>query len=199
MSKKPNNVFNWIAPIYGLFYNYQVKYYKRIIGKLLKELNVSVYKNIVDVGCGTGALSSVLDQFGFKVTGVDAALKMLQIAAKKQNKKTIRLVQASVLDMMPFGNKSFDVSISSFVSHGLKKDERKMMYVEMKRITKHQVIIFDYNDRRTILTDIVEWLEGGDYFNFIKKAQTEMKEVFKDVYIINIGLRVACYICNSES
>lgn len=33
----------------------------------------------------------------------------------------------------------------------------------------------DYNKKRSLITDIAEWLEGGDYFNFINIAESMMK------------------------
>jgi len=95
-------------------------------------------------------------------------------------------------------DKSFDISISSYVAHGLKADERKTMYDEMSRITKDLVIFYDYNEKRAALTDIVEWLEGGDYFNFIKVVQTEMKEYFGDVRVIDVTKRGALYVCELD-
>ncbi|HCS11981.1 MAG TPA: class I SAM-dependent methyltransferase, partial [Clostridiales bacterium] len=94
----------------------------------------------------------------------------------------------------PFADKSFDVSISSFVAHGLSKNERLIMYDEMKRITKHLVIIYDYNEHRGLITDIAEWLEGGDYFNFIKTIKNELNKKFIDVTIIHANIRSALYI-----
>ena len=196
MVKKLSGVFDWIAPIYGLFYRYQTRHYKEIQDRALSELNFTTYKNIIDIGCGTGALCSVLNQNGLKVTGIDSAQRMLRIAVKKQDNKAIEFIQASVLERLPFEDKSFDISVASYVAHGLKGYERKIMYDEMSRITRHLVIIYDYNKKRSILINIIEWLEGGDYFNFIKKTEDEMKEAFADVRIINVGLRTACYICS---
>lgn len=193
--KKKNGVFDWIAPIYGLFYNYQKRHYKAVLDGAQNEMDFSTYKNIIDVGCGTGALCSALNQRGFVVTGVDPVQKMLSIAAKKQENKEIEFIQASALERMPFEDKSFDVSIASYVAHGLKGYERKIMYTEMSRITKHLVIIYDYNEKRSVLTNIIEWFEGGDYFNFIKKAKSEMKENFRDIRVIDVDLRAAWYIC----
>lgn len=193
--RKKNGVFDLIAPIYGLFYDYQKRNYKKVIDGLQDELNLSTYKNIVDVGCGTGALCSVLNQRGFSVTGIDPARRMLSIAAKKQENGAIKFIQASARQRMPFESSSFDVSIAAYVAHGLKEYERKIMYAEMSRITKFFVIICDYNENRSMLTNVAEWLEGGDYFNFIKKTKTEMKESFRDIRVIDFGLRTAWYIC----
>ncbi len=193
--KRKRDVFNFIAPVYGQFYNYQKKNYIENINKLQEEIDLSAYKSIIDVGCGTGALCAVLNQMGFLVTGVDAAKRMLKIASKKPENAGIEFVLANALEKLPFEDKSFDVSMASYVAHGLKRHERKMMYAEMSRITKHVVIIYDYNDKRSVSTNIAEWFEGGDYFNFIKKTKTEMNKSFKHVRVINSGVRGAWYIC----
>jgi len=99
-----------------------------------------------------------------------------------------------VLTELPFADKSFDVSITSFVAHGLSKNERQVMYDEMIRITKHLVIIYDYNEHRGLITDLAEWLEGGDYFNFIKTIKNELNDKFEDLTIINANIRSALYI-----
>lgn len=192
---KKNSVFDLIAPIYGLFYDYQKKHFNEALDELQKKLDFSGYKEIIDVGCGTGALCSVLNQRGFNVTGVDPVQKMLNIAMEKGENRAIEFIRANALERLPFQDKSFDVSIASYVAHGLKGYERKIIYNEMSRITRHRVIIYDYNEKRSVLTDTIEWLEGGDYFNFIKEARPELGANFRDVNIINVGLRAAWYIC----
>jgi len=193
--KKKMGIFNLIAPVYGLFYDYQKKIYTANIDILQEGIDLSKYKNIIDVGCGTGALCSVLKQKGLSVTGVDSSQRMLKIGAKKPENKGVEFVRANALERLPFEGKSFDVSVASYVAHGLKRHERKIMYAEMSRITKYVVIIYDYNEKRSVMTNIMEWMEGGDYFNFIKKAKTEMKKSFRDVHVINAGVRGAWYIC----
>lgn len=198
-NNKKKSVFDLIAPIYGLFYNYQRKHYNAVLDRLQNKLDFSAYKNIIDIGCGTGALCSVLNQRGFVVTGVDPVRKMLGIAMGKQENTEIEFIQANALERLPFEDKSFDVSIASYVAHGLKGYERKLMYDEMSRITNHLAIIYDYNEKRAVLTDTVEWLEGGDYFNFIKEAKSEMTDSFGDVRIIDVDLQASWYICVPKS
>ena len=69
------------------------------------------------------------------------------------------------------------------------------MFIEMNRLTKNYVIIHDYNDQRAFFTNIIEWFEGGDYFNFIKTVQSELSEHFESVRIINVKKQAAWYIC----
>lgn len=200
MSKDSTFLFNTIAPIYGLFFRMQKKLYRRVIDQVVNDIDLKSYKNILDVGCGTGALCSVLVENGLSVTGVEPAEKMLRIA--KHQVKNCHFMQASVLDSLPFEDKSFDVSIASYVAHGLHKDDRMKMYQEMSRVTRHKVIIYDYNQNRSFLTSLIEWLEHGDYFNFIKVAKSElqdcvsdMKKCFKEVQVINVDSKAAWYIC----
>jgi len=191
---RKRETFDWIAPIYSLFYAYQKRHYSSILDKMEKAVGLSAYKTIVDIGCGTGALCSVLTQRGFVVTGVDSAIKMLNVGAGKSENAAVKFVQASALETLPFADKSFDACIASYVAHGLKAHERKILYAEMNRITKHLVIMHDYNEHRSTLTDVVEWLERGDYFNFIRVAKSEAEENFADVWVIDVSLRAAWYI-----
>jgi len=203
LDKKNSGIlFNSIAPVYGLFYNVQKKRFTEVIEGVENELDLSSFKTIIDIGCGTGALCSVLNDKGLSVTGIDPANKMLEIARNKQKNKEITFIQADVLEGLPFEDNSFDIAIASYVAHGLKTEERKRMYAEMSRVTEEWVVIYDYNDKRSLLITIVEWLEGGDYFHFIRNAEpemrdciSEMKSCFSEVKVINVDTRAAWYIC----
>jgi ubiquinone/menaquinone biosynthesis C-methylase UbiE len=204
--KNSNILFNSIAPLYGLFYKTQKKRFAEVIEGVEHALDLSSFETIIDIGCGTGALCSVLNEKGFTVTGIDPAGYMLEIARNKQENKDIRFAQADVLEGLSFKDNSFDVAIASYVAHGLKAEERKCMYAEMSRVTKEWVIIYDYNENRSLLITIVEWLEGGDYFHFIKNAEpemrdclSEMKSCFSKVKVINVDTRAAWYICKPSA
>ncbi|HYE68535.1 MAG TPA: methyltransferase domain-containing protein [Anaerovoracaceae bacterium] len=198
-SKKEETVFDIIAPIYGRFFDYQIKHYNAVLENIKKEFDFSGYQSIIDVGCGTGALCSVLNQKGMIVTGIDSSQKMLRIAEEKQKGTGIRFMNASVLERLPFEDKSFDISIAAHVAHGLKESDRAKMYAEMSRVVKHLVIFYDYNQNRSVLTNIVEWLERGDYFNFIRKVRKELKENFLEVKIIDTEIRASLYVCKPQS
>jgi 2-polyprenyl-3-methyl-5-hydroxy-6-metoxy-1,4-benzoquinol methylase len=57
---KDGLLFDTIAPVYGLFYNRQKKRFLEVIQSVRKEIDLAAYKSVLDVGCGTGALCSVL-------------------------------------------------------------------------------------------------------------------------------------------
>jgi len=195
-------LFNVIAPVYGLFYKFQKKKYINIIKHSENEIDFSSVYKIIDIGCGTGALCSAFNELGMEVTGIDPAEKMIQIAKRKTGNSGIKFYEKNVLEGLPFADKIFDIAISSYVLHGLSADERKKIYFEMSRLANKYVIIHDYNKKRSLLVSIIEWIEGGDYFNFIKNAEPEMKECkldlekcFLDVRVLNVDIRANWYIC----
>lgn len=188
-------LFNSISNIYGAFFNFQVGYYSNIIDRIRPTFDITHYESILDVGCGTGALSKLLFDKGLKVTGVDPSKGMLAQANKRLKNSDIKLIKITSGEKLPFPDNSFDIVISSYVAHGLNPRDRIKLYEEMKRVSKKYVILHDYNEKRGILTTIIEWLERGDYFNFIKVAKDELDSVFFDVKVIDVDTRAAWYIC----
>ncbi len=200
--KRSVGLFNGIAPVYGLFFDFQKRHYKDIIDKHNQSLHLFDHKKVLDVGCGTGALCSALSLVGLNVTGVDPAIKMLNIAKLKTKSQDIEFIQADAIRGLPFNDNSFDVVFSSYVLHGLKENHRQQMYKEMSRVAKEFVVIHDYNKNRALLTTIIEWLERGDYFSFIKKQPQElqdclsnMKKCFSEVNVVQVSVRANWYVC----
>lgn len=189
------SLFDKIAPIYGLFFNFQVNYFNKILKRADHEIDISKYENILDIGCGTGAFCKVLYEKGLDVVGVDPSQGMLNQAEKKLKALPINLKKIVPGETFPFEDDTFDIVFISYVAHGLDPDERIELYEEMKRISREIVIIHDYNKVRGWLTTVIEWLERGDYFNFIKIAKEEMLGVFGKIKEINVDTRASWYIC----
>lgn len=197
-------LFNTIAPVYGWFHNWQKKFYRTVLAEAQTSIDLSRFNSILDVGCGTGALCSVLFEQGFSVTGIDPPERMLTVA-RKLSPKEITFINASAVAGLPFPDNHFEVAIASYVAHGLPKEERLRMYAEMSRVSRHLVIIHDYSQKRSILTSIVEWLERGDYFNFIISPTSDLRDCsnadiacFSTVTTIPIGEKTAWYVGNSR-
>ena len=187
-------VFHSIAHIYGLFYNHQKKYYSRILSENKADLPYDQIGSVLDVGSGTGALCSALSSLELKTTGIDPVKRMVEIAEKKTVGEGIKFHQGDILKGLDYKDAKFDLVMSSYVAHGMKKPERLAMYKEMFRLTSKYLIVYDYNKERRFWNDFVEWLEGGDYFNFILEAENELSEIFGNVRTIDVDKRAAWYI-----
>lgn len=191
-------LFDKIAPIYGLFFDFQVKHFTKIEKRIRSEIDISKYKTVLDIGCGTGALCKVLYEKNLEVVGVDPSKGMLAQANKRLKGNPIELILIDPNKSLPFEDKSFDLVIISYVVHGLEEEKRIKLYKEMKGLAKEMVIVYDYNEKRGLLTTIIEYLENGDYFNFIKIAEEEMGKVFNKVKKIHVGKRAAWYLCDPK-
>lgn len=200
--RRGEHLFNRIAPVYGWFYRWQKKRFVNLLNSVPPAVDLVLHGAVLDVGCGTGALCAALHEKGLRVSGVDPATRMLAVARKKSGGLPIQFIEANVLHGLPFPDKQFDLSFASYVAHGLKPEERARMYTEMARVTRNKVIIHDYNNKRKPLTSLVEWLEHGDYFHFIRHAEPEMrqcleglKKCFSTVEVVQVGEQAAWYIC----
>lgn len=198
MAERKQGKFGSIAPYYGLFFDFQIKYYYKILDRVAADFDVTRYKTVLDIGCGTGALCQVLYSKGLQVTGIDAEENMIRVARRKLEDKNITLLTADINQGLTFADKSFDLVISSYVAHGLKLGEREKLYTEMKRLACHYAILHDYNQNRALLTDLIEKIEGGDYPNFIREVEKELRESFSEVHIIEVDKRAAWYICTAK-
>jgi len=189
--QKHTRFFNGISSIYNLFFHHQHHSYTAVINANLSLLNLPANCSVLDIGCGTGAFTSSFASQGFRVTGVDIAEKMVKHAVQRG----LNCHYGNVKDGLEFPEKSFDLVTSAYVAHGLDRDKRKKLFEEAARLSKGTVLFHDYNNRRNMIINIVEWLEDGDYFNFIKDGLYEMNNVFGKVEVIPIKKYSNWYIC----
>jgi ubiquinone/menaquinone biosynthesis C-methylase UbiE len=190
-----SRLFDLIAPIYGRTFRFQYKNYMEIYQRQPVKEILADCRSILDIGCGTGSMASALRDSSYQVTGVDASLGMLRQANNLISPETTSCVFSDVNSGLPFVAKGFDVCLASYVAHGLKAPQRLALYAEMRRLAVKIVIIHDYTDKRSLITNIVEWGEGGDYFNFIKVVQGELRDFFGNLQVIPVEPRAALYIC----
>ncbi len=193
-----NTVFDSIASVYGWFYRSQKKGFKGIIDTLKQTGSLREGDRVLDLGCGTGALCAVLAEHGHSVTGIDASGKMIQVARKKTGRHDITYLVADATTRLDFPDDSFDLVIASHVVHGLAPQERLQLYEQMKRVAVHTVVIHDYNTTRSLITDILEYLERGDYFNFIQIVEQELREQFPSIRIEKASGNAHLYICTCQ-
>ncbi len=191
-------LFNVIAYFYQWFFKGQAKGYSENLEKYGKHLNIPKGGKILDIGCGTGAFGYAfkLKDESYEVQGIDIAEKMVK-RAKKKNKLVCE--HGDILEGLRFPDNSFDLVIAGMVLHGLDSKKREIFYRETSRIAKEYVLFQDYSPDRNILISFIEWIERGDYFNFVRAIPKEFENNFKEVQIFKINSHTNWYLCKIPS
>jgi ubiquinone/menaquinone biosynthesis C-methylase UbiE len=87
--------------------------WRRVLERVMSPLNEGVPLRILDVGTGTGTMSTLLANMGCEVTGVDIAAAMIEQARRKSESLGVplKLIQAKA-DSLPFDDEVFDMVFS---------------------------------------------------------------------------------------
>lgn len=85
------------------------------------------YKNLLDIGCGTGTIALLLHQAGYNVSGIDLSEEMLSIASARMdvNGITIPLYAMSMDELEGFSD--LDVAIIPIDSINYVKEEHQVI------------------------------------------------------------------------
>jgi SAM-dependent methyltransferase len=183
-------LFHLIAGIYAWFFHSEQRMFRSVVAAQAGKAGAGPGDSFLDVGCGTGALISVLEEAGFRAQGVDAAPNMVRAARRAGCGCELADIAAG----LPYPDASFDFVTASFVAHGLPPGLRMRLYEEARRIARKAVIIHDYHGKQSLLTEMVERLEGGDFFGFVSSGEAQMRAAFADIDVVDIGNRKAWYI-----
>ncbi|MCK5096132.1 MAG: class I SAM-dependent methyltransferase [Candidatus Pacebacteria bacterium] len=95
---------------------------------------------VLDIGCGEGVMSVLMAKKGAKVTGCDLSKPNIEacIAYAKRNYVKVEFVIGDA-EVVPFGDNSFDLVVSSHVLEHLPDFDRGLQ--EIMRVTKKRAVI----------------------------------------------------------
>jgi ubiquinone/menaquinone biosynthesis C-methylase UbiE len=106
---------------------------------LLDQAVIQTGHRVLDIGCGTGALVTLIKRLHpeVDVVGLDPDPKALTRARRKAERAgvTIRLDQG-FSDELPYPDASFDRVFSSFMLHHLQAEEKEKSLREVRRVLK---------------------------------------------------------------
>jgi len=190
-SERHARLFDRISIPYAWFFAGQTRSYASCFELGRSALPDPAGKRALDIGCGTGAFTNALRADGWEVQGVDVASGMVAQARKRGVSCSV----ANVLGGLPYADHSFDLVSAAYVAHGLKAEARLALFNEARRLSRGMVLFHDYTADRRLLTSIIEYAEGGDYFNFIQTVQDELRSVFNDLRVVRVGKYAAWYVC----
>ncbi len=190
-SEKHMRLFDRIAVPYAWFFAGQTRSYASCFETGRSALPDPAGKRALDLGCGTGAFTAALKAEGWAVEGLDAAGAMVAQARRRG----VACSVGNLLAGLGHADGSFDLVSAAYVAHGLKIDDRMALFREARRLSRGVVLFHDYTADRRLLTSLIEWAEGGDYFNFIRTVEDELRSVFSDLRVVRVGKYAAWYVC----
>ncbi len=87
--------------------------WRRVLAAAFDRTQTETPLRILDVGCGTGAITVVLATMGYQVTGIDLSPDMLAVARARAEERglPITLVEGQA-EKLPFADGAFDVVFS---------------------------------------------------------------------------------------
>jgi 2-polyprenyl-3-methyl-5-hydroxy-6-metoxy-1,4-benzoquinol methylase len=108
-----------------------IKYFCEYFTPYIKEDNSQI--KILDLGCGPGTFSNLLDKKGFEVYGVDYSPSMIEIAKQRTINQKINFQVANIYSL-PFEKHFFDIVICFGIFQHLEKPKEAIQ--EIKRVLK---------------------------------------------------------------
>lgn len=148
-------VYDLIEPLCLL--NRQAEYDR----SLLATLDPQPSDKILDLGCGTGVLCQMIAEHldpavGGRVTGIDAAGKMIAVARKKRGSSHC-LFTAMAAEELEFADQSFDAVVSSLFFHHVPLDLKRQSLAEAFRVLKPggKLVIADMHTPTTKIGSLV--------------------------------------------
>jgi ubiquinone/menaquinone biosynthesis C-methylase UbiE len=144
----------WLTPYYDSFAK---TFANSLRHRLLQRANIQPDQSVLDLGCGTGLLTMMIKRSvpESHLTGLDGDEAVLKIARDKSHGTDIQWNHALAFDM-PYPDQSFDVVVSSFVTHHLTSADKVRTFKEVRRVLRPDswFHIVDFGPPFNILTRV---------------------------------------------
>lgn len=135
----------------------------------MQLLDVKAGENILDLGCGTGHLTKLMQQEGAKVLGIDSSAKMVEKASETYPELNFQVANAEKLS---FENE-FDAIFSNAVLHWI-KDQRAMLDGVYKALKPGGRFVAEMGGKGNVGILISALRKALQEFNYKQQAETRM-------------------------
>ena len=125
--------YKLLAPIYDRGAQTLLADYDDVIQEWLQRVEIAPSDHVLDLGCGTGAVTLPAASMGRRVTGLDRSANMLAKLRTKAGDHAISAVQGDAR-WLPFPDQTFGVIVTSFMLLHLTTDEKRQALREIYRI-----------------------------------------------------------------
>jgi len=152
--------------------------WKVVAEKIINEYSLTNDSKILDIGCGKAHLLYELKKLlpGSYITGIDISKHGIEDAPEEIKQF---LVNYKAQDILPYGDKQFDLVISLGCLHNLRVFELKTALQEIERVGKNKYVMLEsYNNEQELFNlqcwaltcesffDKAEWIWLYNHFGY---------------------------------
>ncbi len=146
----------------------------RLRRKTIEFAQIAPGERVLDVGCGTGALTLLAKQHAGstgQVCGLDAAPEMIEVARRKAARQRAEVdFRVGVIEQLPYPDGSFDVVLSSLMMHHLPADLKPTALAEIRRVLRRPDAVSGKPNGRLVIVDFRNLLEQQGVVVLVKQA-----------------------------
>jgi ubiquinone/menaquinone biosynthesis C-methylase UbiE len=146
----------------------------RLRRKTIEFARIAPGERVLDVGCGTGALTLLAKQRAGatgQVCGLDAAPEMIEVATHKAARQQADVdFRIGVIEQLPYPDGSFDVVLSSLMMHHLPADLKPMALAEIRRVLRRPDAVSGKPNGRLVIVDFRGSFEQQQVMALVKRA-----------------------------
>lgn len=174
------------SPLYEKLYAYRNKNEANKLADLIeREIPVSDFPTILDLGCGRGRHSITLAERGYEVVGIDLSKEVIEKAREIARDRGLKNLHFEVGDMRRPLDKTFNAVVNLFTSFGyfLRDTENAKVIQSVKTMLDESgVFILDYLNAYKVRSDLVAE-ETEDFQDLMVHIKREIRGnmVYKDI------------------
>lgn len=134
-------------------YDQWVSFTEKIINKSNKKINT-----IIDLGCGTGEITTRLSKSGYQLSGVDYSSDMLTYAEAKAsfNNQSINWIQQDIRELAGFENVDLAISYCDVMNYLTTEQDLKTAFeCVASSLSPDGIFIFDVHSLRHVEENLV--------------------------------------------
>lgn len=161
---------------------------RQFLNKLIPYLSSDKKAKFLDICCGKGRHSQVVNELGFEVIGYDLSFNSIAEAKKIENES----LHFFVHDMRKqFYSNYFDFALNLFTSFGYFSNERdniSALTSANKALKKDGILVIDFmNAIKTIKHIVPKEVKTIEGINFTIKRRIENKRIIKEIEFTDRG------------
>ena len=160
----------------------------RFISNLISFLNIPKNSKLLDLACGKGRHSKILNSFSYDVLGVDLSENSI-LEAKKETTVTLHFETHDMRKVIP--NLKFDAVFNLFTSFGYfdsPEENQKVCSSVSEMLNSKGKFVIDFMNAEKVIRNLVLSEEKTiDGITFKLARRFDGKHIFKEIYFSDKG------------